>query len=265
MNSEREEYTAENNIKKYSILTFIFDDYENIREPLEVSPNCEYILVTDNHNLSSKVWTIKYLPDVYKTASGFTKSFYVRYHPFEFVSTNVCIVLDGSIQIKKSLDKIINDFLKSNADICLSVHWNIKNPFEEYVYWTKHRNYSETQYLKNKAMLKALGFSPTYKGCFETNFKICKNDATTKSLHEFTYSLLEKLGSPKNVDRLDQSIFSGVMATQFTNLNVFLVTHQIIQNEYMMFCHHKSNEPYLCNINFSNLWFRNKKTNVYIL
>ena len=96
---------------KYSVLTFVFNDYDFIREPLELSNDCEYILVTDNKDIKSTKWNIKYLPKEYENASGFTKSFYVRYHPFEFVSTDVCIVLDGSNQIKKPLDKLVNDFL----------------------------------------------------------------------------------------------------------------------------------------------------------
>ena len=66
--------------KKYSILTYIFGNYEFVREPLEIDEDCEYILVTDNISLKSKTWKIIYLQDV-KLTNSFDKSLYVRYHP----------------------------------------------------------------------------------------------------------------------------------------------------------------------------------------
>ena len=49
---------------KYSVLTFIFGDYEIVREIKEPSPDAEYILVTDNHNLKSDTWKIVYDKDL---------------------------------------------------------------------------------------------------------------------------------------------------------------------------------------------------------
>ena len=87
---------------KYSVLTFCFGNYESIKDPLEIDSNAEYVLVTDKTDISSKIWKIKKLDSSFDNSSGFTKSFYVRYHPFEFVNTDTCIVIDGSILIKKS-------------------------------------------------------------------------------------------------------------------------------------------------------------------
>ena len=33
---------------KYSVLMYNFNDYEIMREPQEIDPECEYIYVTDN-------------------------------------------------------------------------------------------------------------------------------------------------------------------------------------------------------------------------
>lgn len=251
---------------KYSVLTFVFNDYDFIREPLEVSPDCEYVLVTDNRNITSSKWTIKYLPSNFNNASGFTKSFYVRYHPFKFVSTNVCIVLDGSNQIKKSLDKIVNDFLKSNKDICLSVHWCQLSPYDEYSYWLNYRNYDRAQYIKNAAMLKAIGLTPSFKGCFEAGFFIWKKTNLSYSIQEFIYNCIKKISpDDKHLDRLDQSILSAVINCVFPEVSIFPVTHQIQQSEYIQFYKHHTWEPFICKINMNNLWLRNKKVEVYVL
>ena len=40
-------------MEKYSVLTYIIGDYEKVHEIKEKSPNAEYILVTDNKELTS--------------------------------------------------------------------------------------------------------------------------------------------------------------------------------------------------------------------
>lgn len=252
---------------KYSILTFIFGNYECLREPLELSENCEYVVVTDNKNLKSNNWTIKYLPDEYNMADGFTKSFYVRYHPFEFVNNDICIVLDGSILIKKSLDKLVNDFSNSGADACFSIHyiqWNARN---EYSYWTKYRGYSELQAKKGIAFMNAIGYKPDYKGCFETTFKICKNNDINNDLNNFVYKCLEKVTNDKmHVDRVDQSIFSAVINTNFNTMNILPVCRQAYQSDYLMCCHHNTNTPNIASMsNIDNLYLFNKPIKIYKL
>ena len=67
------------------------------------------------------------------------------------------------------------------------------------------------------------------------------------------------------VDRLDQTIWSAIINTMFENLKVFPVTRQIIQNDYLQLCSHKSTKAEIRNINFNNLFMFNKKVNVYKL
>lgn len=38
---------------KYSVVAFIFGDYENVHEILEKDDDVEYLLITDNKNLKS--------------------------------------------------------------------------------------------------------------------------------------------------------------------------------------------------------------------
>ena len=39
---------------KYCIFTLIFNNYDLVREPLEIDDNCDYFLFTDNKNKISK-------------------------------------------------------------------------------------------------------------------------------------------------------------------------------------------------------------------
>lgn len=253
-------------MKKYSILSFNFCNYEILREPLEVDPECDYILVTDNKKLTSNYWTIKYLPSELEDCDGFTKSFYVRYHPFEFVNTECCIVIDGSVQINKSLHKLFNDFEKSSADASFMVHFCTLNPFAEYSYWQHSRNVEKIQVEKSKRFLTILGLSPSYKGYFETGFKICKNNKICNEIHEAVYNALKLIGKDeKHIERVDQTIFSGIINVLYSDMKIFPVTRQIIQNSYLTYCDHNTNHPNRVRINFNNLWLFNKRIQVYTL
>ena len=88
-----------------------FNDYEIMREPKEVDPECEYIYVTDNpkYQNETKVWKVIVDKDLDKLPSAFDKVFTVRYNPFKYCTTDTVIEIDGSIQIYKKLDQLYND------------------------------------------------------------------------------------------------------------------------------------------------------------
>lgn len=250
-------------MKKYSILTFVMNDYDIVREPLEISDNCEYILVTDDKTLVSKNWKIKYIPDALLNKDGFTKSFYVRYHPFEFVDTDIAVVLDASIQINKSLDILVNDFIQSNSDMCLSVHWNMINAWNEYEYWVNYRNYPKEQAMKSAAFMKAAGYKQDYKGCFEATFKIQKNDDLNNEINEAVWGALMLLGNGEYADRVDQSILSAMVNTLYEGISIFPVTRSLYQSDYMMCYEHHSNTPLIVNIKNNEFYLFNKRCKVY--
>lgn len=250
-------------MKKYSILTFVMNDYDIVREPIEISNEAEYILITDNSLLKSDKWSIKLIPDFLKNADGFTKSFYVRYHPFEFVNTDICIVLDASLHIKKNLDFLINDFLKSKSDLCLSIHWNMLNAWNEYSYWINYRNYPIEQAKKSAALMNALKYTQDYKGCFEATFKIQKNNYINNEINRFVWKCLVKLGDENHVDRVDQSILSAVMNTQFENVKVFPITRSLYQSDYVMAYEHHSIKELRINLWQNQYYLFNKSVNLY--
>lgn len=251
---------------KYTVLSFNFGKYETLREPSEVSANAEYVLVTDDPDLKSDIWQIKYLSKEFDKASAFTKSFYVRYHPYEFCNTDIVVVLDGSIQILKPLDKIINDFLNSGKDICLSIN-HLPNPFNaEYEWFINRRGYSKEQAKRNMTMIRALGFTNDYKGYFEANFKICKNNEITHSLHDFVWNCLVKISPNKyDIDRLDQTILSAVVNFYFDTLTIFLVSRQVIKSSYMHWMKHGTNEIKDKTITPTQLYYKNTLVQPYML
>lgn len=102
----------------YAVITAVFGDYEMAREIENPREDVEYVLVTDNPKLTSSTWKIKLVDSFFDEMSGYAKSFYVKYHPFEFIESDVFIWVDGSIQIKKDFtDAIMLPFINSNYEL----------------------------------------------------------------------------------------------------------------------------------------------------
>ena len=79
-------------MKRYSILMYNLNNYEIMREPMEIDQECEYIYVTDNPDLQkqTKVWKIVVEKDL-EGLPAFDKCYKVRFNLFKYCSTNTCI------------------------------------------------------------------------------------------------------------------------------------------------------------------------------
>lgn len=251
-------------MKKYSILTFNFGNYEVFREPEEVDENCEYVYVTDDPNLKSNVWKIV-VEDKFKNNSPYYKAFYVRYHPFEYVSTDTCIVIDASMKIKKKLNNIIDDFNNSNKDIALLLmpfHDNM--PYEEIGVWNgslKRLDNLQAQLLY--ALYKHYQME-NYRGGIDAGFKIVKNNKLTKAFHNTIWEHILFLKGDKDICRLDQVVLSLLLYKMYSKLNVMLFSRKWIQSPFIGYCIHGTNtENVYNNINWNNQYFMNKPAEFY--
>lgn len=86
---------------KYSIVTMVFNNYDLLREPKVVDENAEYVCITDNKELKSDVWKIRYMPalDTDKL-SGIQKTYIIKYAKFlNFISneSKYVIRVDASV------------------------------------------------------------------------------------------------------------------------------------------------------------------------
>lgn len=251
-------------MKRYSVLTFNFGNYEVFREPEEVDEECEYVYVTDNPNLKSDKWKI-IVEERFKEHSPYFKSFYVRYHPFEYVSTNTCIVIDSSMKIKKKLNKIVDDFNDSEHDIgLLLMPFHDNKPFEEIGIWNKQLRRLSDKQAKLLWMLYRYHKMENYRGGIDAGFKIVKNNALTKELHDTMWSYILFLKGDKDICRLDQVVLSLLMYLKFRNLSVMLFSRKWIQSPFIGYCAHGTNtENVYRNINWNNQYFMNKPAKFY--
>lgn len=130
---------------KYSILTCIFGNYEILRQPLVIDPECEYVCVTDREDLyDNGIWEIKHLNTVLQSMPFTNQWTYVRFHPFDFVTNNICLYLDGSIQVMRGniqdiLIKPFSDggFVYGITPVLSQINCSI---FQDISFWENNRH-----------------------------------------------------------------------------------------------------------------------------
>ena len=232
---------------KYSVLCYIFNGYEQVREVQEKDPNAEYILVTDDPKLKSKTWKVVYDAKLAKM-SVYRRCCNVRYNPFKYISTNLCIYIDGSIQIKKSLHKLVDDFCKSQKDLAICGHPFFCNILQEYTCWVhdKRGRYSADLANRNLKLLASYGYDFSFKSHVQTGFKVFRNIKYIRDLDRLTYSMLEMLGSDEEIERLDQCIYNFVLNKFFRNMNLMVLSPQVYNSQFMQIYEHGTNVPVTC-------------------
>lgn len=90
------ECTKMNN-KKYSVLCYIINGYEDVKEIIQKDPDVEYILVTDDKNLKSNTWTVVYDENLLAFSSIFDRCYAIRFNIFKYCHTPICVYIDGNV------------------------------------------------------------------------------------------------------------------------------------------------------------------------
>jgi hypothetical protein len=228
---------------KYSVLTYVFGTYEKLREvKCDIEPDVEYICVTDNENLKSDTWNIVVDHDL-SNKGIFDKCFSVRYNPFKYVNSDLCIRIDGSIGIFKSLTPLVDEFEKSGNDALFMLHPYRDNIIVEYNTWIKYRNFPFERAKKHVELLQRLGYDFNKKGMIEIGFNICKNTKLNDDINRVMYSTLKYLGDENDIDRLDQTVITAILDRYFPDIKIFFVGEEIIHSDYLKwFGHNTDNE-----------------------
>ena len=96
--------------------TAIFGDYDNHREPTVISDGWDYVLFTDNKEITSSVCDIRY---VEPTMNSVRMARYIKIMYFDFLKDyDVYFWHDSSLQVNTDL----NEFFTIDSDITLMKH-----------------------------------------------------------------------------------------------------------------------------------------------
>ena len=227
---------------KYSVLTYIYNNYEIVHEVKEKDPDAEYILVTDDPNLKSNTWTVVY--DPIGDMSPWSKMYTIRFKPFNYVNSDIVVRIDGSIEIRKSLRPLVDTFIAGNYDRCMMLHPD-RNTFEpELDCWVTYRGYNSKCRDRCLDMMRKMGYDLHYKGLFQGCFEIVRNNTVNRDINNLTLGLMYYTGGD-TIDRVDQHITSFVINHFFSDkIKILPVSESIITNGKLMqwYVHH-SNKP----------------------
>lgn len=242
--------------KRYTVLTYIFNDYEAVHEIKQKDEEAEYILVTDDPNLKSQTWQVVCDRSL-AGLSPFMKCYKVRFNPFKYASTDIVVRIDGSIEMRKPLTDIIDAFDEGEYDRCLMIHPTRNTLPEEYEVWVKTRDYSIKQAAQCLTSMQRLGYDMKTKGLYQGCFEIQQRNEVNERLNHFVYDLLMFFGNG-DIERINQTVTSFALnSLYFDILKVLPVSERLVTDGDRMqwYLHHSMTpidnpitiEPYLFN------------------
>lgn len=255
---------------KYSVITYIMGDYEVVRE-LEfdpsITPDVEYICVTDNPNLTSKTWKIFYDEDLNNNnLNAFDKVILVRYNLFKYCKNDICVRIDGSMQIKFPLDVLVEKFISEDYFGCLLLHPHRQNIIPEYITWVLYRGFNAREAL---LYLYVLGMEFNYdfrtKSLIQQGVSINRKTDITQEINQKMFNLLIK--DDGHFTRLDQTIFTALITSQYNNLKWLFIDDEIFNGDYLaMYKHGEYNQQLFFDpTTFLKPFFNNREVEVYKL
>ena len=131
--------------ERYSVITYIINNYEIIHPIKEKSDRARYILVTDDPNLKDESGSWEVVYDDTLTGSTFDKCYQIRFNPFKYTDDYIVLRIDGSVGINANLDPLIDRFLKDDYDLSLMFHPTRNTQYDEYAAWVQTRGYDTAQ------------------------------------------------------------------------------------------------------------------------
>lgn len=228
---------------RYTVLTYIFGNYECVHEVEQTDPEAEYILVTDRRDLTSHTWRI--ILDEMPGMTAMEKCYDVRFHPFRYAKTELCIRLDASIAIHKPLGMFAEKMQEGGYDRCLMIHPFRNRIDEEYYTWVRKHHYPQEQAERCISIMRHLGCDFEQRGLFQASFETVRNNRINEDVNELTYRLLRYVALDGTIDRIDQTILSFVINHLYADkLCVLPVSQDIITDGRLMQWHkHNSDIP----------------------
>lgn len=234
---------------KYCVVTMIFNNYEPIREPLEVSENADYICFTDNKDLKSDKWKVIYLEEFdTDEMNGVQKTFRVKHQLYKYIPNlekyEYVFRIDGSMQILTSLDSIIQYLLKYNYDLAVPHHPHRDNTIDEYFAWIGWRGIS-ANHLKTFILNTSKYYDYHIKGLFEGGCWILRNTNNVWNLMDDIYRYIEQ--STQCSIGNDQCYATYVLYQHLNNINLCIYNPLLyrgndkVHSKFLMYCEH--NKP----------------------
>ena len=229
-----------------SFLTYIVGDYEKVQEIDVKTPDCQYVLVTDNKELKSDTWDIKYVDNPYPE-DPFWLCYEIRFNPFKYVDSDVVVRIDGSMKCTGDFTYVLDYFEDGGYDTLLCAHPTRYNMYDERVAWVNQRQFPVKQAEKVLGFINnAEGYDvKNVKGLFQMNFQILRNNKINNDANFMTLAFLKYLADDgKQIERVDQDIYTFVVQKYFNNMKILLSSQYIgMTGKYFLWMAHHTDNP----------------------
>tara|TARA_R110000796_G_scaffold224340_1_gene340661 strand:+ start:1270 stop:1995 length:726 start_codon:yes stop_codon:yes gene_type:complete len=91
------------------------ENYDFLKDPLVIDDDCDYVCLTNNPNLTSKVWNIVQVPLKFDGCATRTqREFKILTHEY-FPEYERSLYIDGTLRIKKNVNKFIDRGLEESS------------------------------------------------------------------------------------------------------------------------------------------------------
>lgn len=253
----------------FSVLTYNLDGYETFMEINHeiMNPNAEYVYLTNDRSISSNTWTVKYVDYPENVKSVFDAIYYFRYHPFDYVNSDVVLKIDGSVEMNTDMTPLIQFFIDKNYDIGVMIHQNRNTLLQEYLAWAQIRHYNIYQIEKCIKYIQEQNYDiVNYKGLYAATVQIQKNDDFNKNLNNLTYSTCKYLGEDNElgIERVDQIIHSFILNKYYSHKNVLALNSDMLLPKKEFTWHVHNNEKIINEVKRScDAYLFNEKCMLY--
>ena len=224
--------------KKYSVVTFLFGDYDLLREPLYVDENAEYICITDRKDLISNVWKFENITEYdISQYNDWQKTMIARYTALNHIHTDKCIILDASVQIIDNINKFID--INYGNDIGFIINPFRDSYLDELDEWINTRNLNPVQKHDFIDFCNKHNFDINTKGfIMSTIIFVNKNENTIKLMNHVLNELMNNYDFSM---RVDQIYLSVIFFKYYFNLIRRYYSYQILNSKYFTYYYHNSN------------------------
>lgn len=208
-----------------TIYTAIFGDYDILKEPTYVTGGWKYVCYTNNKNLTSDVWEIRYIKN--KNLSDKMAARCIKIRFFDYIKDDLVVWCDASMQINCDLNEFIKQ--KHMGDFTLMMHPVRKCTYEEGLACISLGKDNYVNVDEQMAFYKSKGFPPN-QGMVQTGLMVRNNNKNVKQFCKMWYEQVDRFS------HRDQLSFNYVVWK--TNLiKPFLISSMILNNAFKLYKH----------------------------
>jgi hypothetical protein len=180
--------------KKYALVTFLFDGYDLLREPLVVDDKFDYYCLTDDKDLKSDTFKCIYIEEFdTDKLSGVQKTYMAKYSFYKYLPSGYeyYFTIDASIEVAYKLYPIVQFMESGKYEVGLSMHPDRSSWRDEYMSWMLARGLDRKYVKAFNEYAESLGLDPNKKnGLIECTVKLYKNSDNVISFIDDVYKTL---------------------------------------------------------------------------